>query len=138
MSPEVKSDIEKLISYSVEFAETLLLDSGEYYPFSSKIVTSGELTPVSFFDEEEYPDSQKIINGLTSVFEEALSKKEVRAYCIAYDVRVKNEKYNSATNAILVSIKHEDVEGKLTYYYPYVLGNNKKLVFLEPWGEHEN
>lgn len=93
---------------------------------------------MSFFDEEEYPESQKIINGLTSVFEEALSKREVRAYCIAYDVRVKNEKNNSATDAILVSIKHEDVEGMLSYYYPYELGNRKKLEFLEPWGEHEN
>ncbi len=138
MSPGVKGDIEKLISYSVEFAETLLLDCGEYYPFGSKIGTSGEFAPVSFFDEEEYPESQKIINGLTSVFEEALSKREVRAYCIAYDVRVKNEKNNSATDAILVSIKHEDVEGMLSYYYPYELGNRKKLEFLEPWGEHEN
>jgi hypothetical protein len=138
MSPEVKSDIEKLISYSVEFAETLLLDSGDYYPFGSKISSSGELTPVSFFDEDEYPECQNIINGLSAVFEEALSKKEVRAYCIAYDVRVKNEKFNSPKDAILVSIKHEDVVGKLTYYYPYELSDKKKLEFLEPWGESEN
>ncbi|MCP2042025.1 hypothetical protein [Pontibacter sp. HSC-36F09] len=138
MNPEVKNDIEKLISYSVEFAETLLLNTGEYYPFGSKIGSLGELTPLSFFYEEEHPESLKIINGLTSFFEEALNKKEVRAYCIAYDVRVKNEKNNSATDAILVSIKHEDVSGKLIYYYPYELGNRKKLEFLEPWGEHEN
>ncbi|MBC5993755.1 hypothetical protein [Pontibacter cellulosilyticus] len=138
MSPKVKGDIEKLIGYSIDFAETLLLGSGEYYPFGSKISSSGELTPLSYFDEEEFPESQKIINGLTSVFEDALNKKEVRAYCIAYDVRVKNEKYDAATDALLLSIKHEDVEGRLTYYYPYELGNNKKLEFLEPWGEHEN
>ena len=137
MNSEVKSDIERMIGYSVEFAENLLLDSGEYYPFGSKISSSGEFIPVSFFDEEEFTESQKIINELTYTFEEALSKKEVRAYCITYDVRVKNEKYSSAIDAILVSIKHEDVEGKLTYYYPYELGNKKKLEFLEPWGEHE-
>ncbi len=137
MNPEVQSDIEKLIGYSVDFAENLLLDSGEYYPFGSKLSLSGKFTPVSFFDEEEYPESEKVINGLTTAFEEAFSKKEIRAYCIAYDVRVKNEKFNSSIDAIMIAIKHIDVEGKLIYYYPYELENKKKLEFLEPWGEHE-
>ncbi|GEO05914.1 hypothetical protein AAE02nite_35780 [Adhaeribacter aerolatus] len=137
MEPEVKSDIEKLIGYSVEFAENLLLDSGEYYPFGSKISSSGKFTPVSFFEDEEYPESQKIINELTSAFEEAFNKNKVRAYSIAYDVRVQNEKYNLPKDAILISIKHENVEGKLIYYYPYKFVNKKKLEFLEPWGEHE-
>lgn len=138
MSPEVRSDIEKLIAYSVKFAENLLLDSGEYYPFGSIIGLSGGLTPVSILYEEEYPESQKIIDGLTSSFEEAFSKKEIRAYCVAYDVSVKNEKYNTATDAILLTVKHRDVLSRLSYYYPYKLSSERKLVLLEPWGEHEN
>ncbi|MFT2010203.1 hypothetical protein ACMA1I_16125 [Pontibacter sp. 13R65] len=135
MKPGVKSDIEKLIGYSVGFAETLLMDSGEYYPFASKISSSGEFVSVGFSEDEEFPESQIIINALSSAFEEALNMKELRAYCIAYDVRVKNVKFSSPIDAILLSIRHENVEGKLTYYYPYEFGNKKQIKFFEPWAE---
>lgn len=137
MNKEVQSDAQKLISYSVSFAEKLLLEFGEYYPFAAKVELSGDLTPFGIHEGEEYPESQKVINELTAFLEDELNGSKIRAYCISYDVRVTNEKYSSSIDTVLISFRHKGVKGMLNYYYPYIIDTDKKIEFKEPWGEQE-
>ncbi|MDB5264136.1 MAG: hypothetical protein JWQ14_3419 [Adhaeribacter sp.] len=133
MDKNVQGDIQKLIDYSVDFAESLLTDSGEFFPFGVKVYFSGELKPVGYYDDDEFPESQKVIDVLSTVFEKELNGKEIRSYCIAYDVRVSNEDYPTPTDAILILLKHTDLDGELNYYYPYKLKEKLEIEFLEPW-----
>lgn len=137
MDKDVQADIQKLIDYSVDFAESLLTDSGEFFPFGAKIYLSGEFKPVGYFDDDEFPESQKVIDVLSTVFEKELNEKEIRSYCITYDVRVTNEDYPKPTDAIVVMFKHRDLNGELNYYYPYILKESSEIEFLEPWAEQK-
>ncbi len=57
---EIKKDIQNIINYSHQFAEIMLNDGKEYYPFGAKINTNGELIPVGYKDSEtDFPKSQK-------------------------------------------------------------------------------
>ncbi len=126
-----------MIDYSVGFAESLLTDSGEFFPFGAKIYLSGELKPVGYYEEDEFPESQKVIDVLSTVFEKELNGKVIRSYCIAYDVRVTNEDFPTPTDAIVILFKHMDLNCELNYYYPYKLKENSGIEFLEPWAEQK-
>lgn len=72
---EVEKDIQEIINYSHNFAETMLNNGKEYYPFSAKIDIKGELIAVAYQDNEtDFPESQKIIDNLTSEFKLQMDK----------------------------------------------------------------
>ncbi len=62
---ELKKDIQDIIDYSHEFAEKMLNNGKEYYPFGVKINNNGKLIPVGYKDNEtDFPKSQKVIDIL--------------------------------------------------------------------------
>lgn len=132
---DAKQDIQKIIDYSHDFAEIMLNEGKEYYPFGVAINNEGELVPVAFEDEEtDMPDSQKVIDILTLHFETDLKNKNIRAYSLTYDVRMKNEDQVASTDAVLIDIVHRDSPGIPKYYFTYSFTDKNVLIFGESFG----
>ncbi|MFK7756869.1 MAG: hypothetical protein AB8B53_08050 [Flavobacteriales bacterium] len=131
---QIKDDIQNIINYSHDFAEIMLNDGGEYYPFGATISPTGELTPVGYNDEEtDNPQSQKVIDQLRSTFDDQLKSGEIRAYAITFDVKVSINEDGDKSDAILIDITHRNDDQIPQYYFPYNWIDNE-LKFGKSFG----
>ena len=132
---EIQKDIQNIIDYSHKFAETMLNNGKEYYPFGAKIDNNGELIAIGYKDNEtDYPESQKVIDQLIAEFERELNNGQIRAYGLTYDVRVQKDNLKEKTDAILIDIYHRDSNEIPKYYFTYSWNKNDELVFGESFG----
>lgn len=131
---QITQDIQNIIDYSHNFAEIMLNDGGEYYPFGAKINLNGELTPIGFEDPStDNPESQPIINELRTVFQGELKAEKIRCYGITYDVRVMINDLGDKSDAICIEIIHLNDDKIPNYYFPYHWKDNK-LCFGKSFG----
>jgi len=132
---ETKKDIQNIIDYSHNFAEIMLNDGKEYYPFGAKIDNSGKLIAVGYNDNEtDSPESQKVIDQMTLEFEREFNKGEIRAYGLTYDVKVQPNSLKMKSDAILIDIYHRNSDKIPKYYFTYSWNENDELVFGESFG----
>jgi len=132
---ETQKDIQNIIDYSHNFAEKMLNNGKEYYPFGAKIDNNGELIAVGYKDNEtDFPESQKVINELTAEFERELNNGQIRAYGLTYDVRVQTDSLKDKTDAILIDIYHRNSNEIPKYYFTYSWNEKNELVFGESFG----
>ncbi len=132
---EIQKDIQTIIDYSHNFAETMLTNEKEYYPFGAKIDNHGELIPVAFKDSEtEFPESQNSIDQMRAKFGKELNNGEIRAYGLTYDVRVQTNGSKIKSNAILIDIYHRNTDEIPTYYFTYSWNENEVLIFGKSFG----
>jgi hypothetical protein len=128
----IQNDLQSIIDYSRGFAEKMLLQYKEYYPFGTVIDKKGELIPVGFKDQEsDMPKSQKVIDELAKRFQEDLKNDKIRAYGITYDVRVQVNDLGEKSDAILIDIIHKDSLDLPLYYFTYSWTENGELTFGE-------
>ncbi len=135
MENEIEKDIQAIIDYSIEFAERMLNNGKEYYPFGSQIENNGELVAVGFKDgENDFPESQNLIDGLKSGFEKLFADGQIRAYGLTYDVRVSLNNSNNKSDAICIDITHLSSNQIPRYYFTYSWSENDELIFGESFG----
>lgn len=132
---EIEKDIQSIIDYSHKFAEKMLNNGKEYYPFGAKIDNNGKLIAVGYKDNEtDFPKSQKVIDQLTAEFERELNNGEIKAYGLTYDVRVETDKFKNKSNAILIDIYHRNSNEIPKYYFTFFWNENDELTFGESFG----
>ncbi|RVT96548.1 hypothetical protein EOD41_19750 [Mucilaginibacter limnophilus] len=132
-----RQDTELLIKHSKQMAEHLLIEQeGEFHPIAGCINIDGIFNYQAIFDGDEFPLSKKTISDFKALFEKRLAEKSIRAYAIAYDVRVTSPTNHDKTDAIAIFVKHAGKQ-PVNYFYPYSLTNNE-IEFNEPWGEYVN
>tara|TARA_R110002096_G_scaffold392263_1_gene587207 strand:- start:56 stop:466 length:411 start_codon:yes stop_codon:yes gene_type:complete len=132
---DIERDIQNIIDYSHNFAEKMLNNGKEYYPFGAKIDNNGELIAVGYKDNEtEFPESQKVIDELTAEFERELNNGQIKAYGLTYDVRIQTDSLKEKTDAILIDIYHRNSNEIPKYYFTYSWNEKNELVFGESFG----
>ena len=114
-------------------AEQLLIEQGEFYPLGAYIDLHGKFTYSSFYDGEEFPLSNTVIENLKTHFERQFQADAIRAYAVTYDSRVTSDDFPNSIDCITIYIKHNDF-ATTAFYFPYRLGN-KKIVFYDHWAE---
>ncbi len=130
MKKEIEKDIETIIEYCHQFAEQMLNNGKEYYPFGAQIKNDGELVAVGFKDEEtEFPESQKLIDGMTTEFEKLFADGQIKAYGITYDVRIPINDSGEKSDAICMDIIHKESDEIPRYYFTYSWNKNDELIF---------
>ncbi len=128
-------DRQKLIDYSFEFANKLLADYQEFYPFAATINLKGELIPVTYYDGNEYPNSQELIDKLKILLDDQLRDGERRAYALTCDVTVRRNDLSNRKDAIAIQIKHQDAEKNYTCFFAYRLTEQNAVEHLDSWEE---
>ena len=103
-----KDDAELLLGAAIEFAEQMLAQHGELFPYGTSMAPDGKIAAVAVDLGTEQPLSQDVIDSLKRVFRSGATKGEYRATAITYDVRTIPPGSSSKTDAIAVAIDHKD------------------------------
>ena len=132
----IKNNLEQLIDYCNSFAKIMLNeDEREFYPFGAFINNSNELVPVAADSEyEEHPESQFLIDNLIEFSNEELKSNKIKAFAIAYDVRVTDDENGEKSDALLIDITHKEENNIPVYYFQYSWNSDNKLEFGKSYG----
>lgn len=101
-SREAQEDLDGLLNATLPFAEGMLKDHGEFYPFAARVTAEGTVTMVAgFSDGADRPLSTDVIELLYEGLAGLASQS--RAVAVALDVRMP-----STGDAIRVEMEHRD------------------------------
>jgi hypothetical protein len=113
----------------------MLRENKEFYPFGMAINNDGEATCFGYKDEETVmPQSQKVIDELTKIYQKKLNNNDIRAYGLAYDTRVIVNDEGDKSDAILIDILHRDSRDIPKYCFTYSWSEKDELIFGESFG----
>ena len=115
-----KSDCEALMNAVLPFAEQMLSDHGEFYPFGGAMRPSGEIVSLAGYDGREHPPSTDIIGLIKEGFVKGAKEGQYKATACVYDVRVVLPQTNQQSDAIAVSLNHQD-NYSVIVLFPYTL-----------------
>lgn len=120
-----KQESEKLISAILPFAERMLRQYGEFYPYGGYITPEGEIVDVGGKDPNtRHPKSQELIDILRTSFREMAKANKCKAVAIVFDVAVTLPNSNRKSDAVQVCVEHADGYSA-EVFFPYHIINNE-------------
>jgi len=126
-SSDPKADCEALMNSVLPFAEQMLSNYGEFFPFGGAMRPGGELVSVAGYDGDEHPPSSDLIRLIKEGFVEAARQGQFKATALVYDVRIKLPSANDKSDAIAVSLDHHD-NYSIVVFFPYRIDSGKVIV----------
>lgn len=129
-----KEELENLMNATLPFAQQMLVEYGEFFPYGSVVTSKGEIVSIGASDGYEHPPSQKLIDLMTENFRAKAKTGEYRATAIAYDVRVTVPSTGLKSDAIAIRLDH--AEGlSVVVFVPYTLGTGQKITYGETFAQ---
>ena len=99
MSPKQESEI--LLNLLLPFADKMLREHGEFYPFGGYMKPNGAIVEVGASDPDtDRPTSKHLIDILRSSFQELARRNECKAVALTFDVAVKLPNSDGKSDAI--------------------------------------
>ncbi|HHP0460851.1 MULTISPECIES: hypothetical protein [Vibrio harveyi group] len=112
-----KEDALHLFDSVLPFAEKMLAEYGEFYPYGAAMTLTGDVVDVSVFEGNEYPPSSEIIDLLNSAFLKAAASRQYSTTAVVYDVRITLPS-GKDSDAIAVNLDHNSGYS-IVVYLPY-------------------
>lgn len=108
---EAQDDLDGLVNVVLPFAQKMLQEQGEFFPFGATVSDAGEVAMLAGKpDNSDRPSSVSVIEIMV---DGARSKREgLRAVAVCADVRL------NGSDAIRVGLEHRDGQA-LAVYLPY-------------------
>lgn len=103
-TPEARQDYNTLLEFLMPFAEQMLKQHGEFFPFAAVVSAAGELTPHAAYNGDEQPPSEELITLLTDAFQSDAREGKIRATGICYDGRIVQD--GKKVDAVIVTLEH--------------------------------
>lgn len=114
-----KQEVEKLMNELVPFARRMLDENGEFYPFGGYMKLDGAIVHVGVEQAGiNKPKSADLLQLLKRSFQERARNAECRATAILVDVRIIPPGVSQKSEAIQVSLNHQDGY-TAEVFYPY-------------------
>lgn len=107
MSRTPKDDATDLMNMLVPFAEKMLREHGEFYPFGGVMLADGSMQHFGASDGTEHPKSKDLIDLLIAQFREGGRQGKYKATGIVYDVRTIPPGASEKTDAIAARLDHQ-------------------------------
>jgi len=126
-------DLDELLNAVLPFAQQMLSDHGEFFPFGSAMTVDGKIEELAAFTGDERPSSEELIALLTRGLRQKATAGEIRAAAICYDVRTIPPGHSEKTDAVCVSLEHQDGE-TADVYLPYKKGWFGKISYGQIFG----
>lgn len=130
-------DLDELLNMLIPFAQQMLAQDGEFFPFGSAMNAEGKIEAHAAFDGSEQPPSEQLIDLMTQGFREQAAAGKIRAAAICYDVRAIPPGQSEKTDAICVSAEHQNGEA-VDVFMPYKKGWFGKISYGEIFGAKRN
>ena len=128
-----KAECEALMNEALPFAEKMLQEHGEFFPYGNALNNKGEVVLVAGYDGREQPPSSDLIKLINQGFVSGAKSGQYKATALVYDVRIKVGASDEKTDAIAVSLNHKD-NYSVVVVFPYTLKDGK-LTFGELMAE---
>ncbi|SUQ01992.1 Uncharacterised protein [Vibrio owensii] len=123
-----KEDTQHLFDSVLPFAEKMLAEYGEFYPYGAAMTLTGEVVDVSVFEGSKYRPSSEIIDLLNSAFLKAAKNRLYSTTVLVCDVRITLPS-GKVSDAIAVNLDHHSGYS-IVVYLPY-----KKVSQAIAYGE---
>jgi hypothetical protein len=120
MDTSAKDESKLLVDELLPFAQKLLSEHGEFFPFGATINVDGVIGLAGAATGDDHPPSSELISILRGAFAKKAKAGEVRAVAIAYDVLVQHPNASEKTDAVAIDIEHRD-SYCVTVFFPYSL-----------------
>jgi hypothetical protein len=133
---ELPDELARLLDYCQSLANLLLENQGEFYPFGVYINSNGVITQRLFNDGDDYPLSTALIKIIKHDFEQLMAAGITAATAIAYDGKVKNDRFPEPANVIIVRLIMNNLSAAIIYYLPYQL-TETGVEYTTGWMETE-
>jgi len=117
-TPTPKDDCEKLMTATLPFAQKMLRQHGEFFPYGGALDKRGAVVAVGATDGREQPHSADIIRLLKDSFVQGAKAGKYRATALIYDVRVTLPSTGQKSDAIAVALDHRD-HYSVVVMFPY-------------------
>ena len=108
-SPEARQDYDALLNALMPFAEQMLKQHGEFFPFGAAVNTDGRVTAHATYDGNELPPSEEVIASLTKAFQGEAREGKIRATGICYDGRIVQG--DKKVDAVMITMEHVSGHG---------------------------
>lgn len=103
-----KADCEVLLNFLLPFAEQMLGEHGEFYPFGAMMEPDGELVSLSGDDGNEYPAPQDIADLIKGAFVEAAAAGTCKATALVRKASLVLPGDGVASDVVAVFLDHQD------------------------------
>ncbi|MBW8864572.1 MAG: hypothetical protein JF609_06545 [Verrucomicrobia bacterium] len=104
-TPEARQDYDALLNALMPFAEQMLKQHGEFFPFGAAVNLTGEVTAHATYDGNELPPSEEVIASLTKAFLSEAREGKIRAAGICYDGRIIQG--DKKVDAVMMTMEHQ-------------------------------
>ncbi len=111
-------DLDALLNDLLPFAERILAEHGEFYPFGGSITPDGRHISVGVKGSSDRPKSQELIDIMTNEFRSQPSEGKIRAAAICFEVRVLPPGQVDKTDAIQLALQREGGDA-VDVFVPY-------------------
>jgi hypothetical protein len=103
-----KADSESLLNAALPFAQKMLREHGEFYPYAVTLRADGTTAMVAGYDGREKPPSLDIIDLLKRGLRADAGAHKIIASAIVSDVLTTDSSTGLKTDAISVALDHRD------------------------------
>jgi hypothetical protein len=124
---EAKAECEVLLNEAMPFAQKMLREHGEFYPYGYEMKPEGTTELVAGHTGTDHPKSQLIIDFLFEGFKRDAAARKVKATALVYDMLVVPPGASLKSNAIAVALDHRD-NYSVIVIFPYVLDHGNLEV----------
>jgi len=115
---EPTDEIQELLNFLLPYAEQMLNQHGEFYPYAAALDSDGELNAVGTDVDDESPDVGELLLALHEGLREQAAEGAIRASGIAADVTLTDPDSGETTDAVQVELDHADADA-VDIFVPY-------------------
>jgi hypothetical protein len=115
---EPTDEIQELLNFLLPYAERMLSQHGEFYPYAAALGSDGELNAVGTDLDDDSPDVGELLLALHQGLREQAAEGEIRASGIAADVTLTDPDSGETTDAVQVELDHVEADA-VDIFVPY-------------------
>ncbi len=127
-----KADGEALADALIPFAEQMLREHQEFFPFGGSMTPNGEIVHEGSHTGSEQPPSQDLIDLLRKAHQKEASEKKIRACAIVYDIRTVPLGRTEKQDAIALAVDHHGGYSAVIIF-PYSFTADGELAIEAPF-----
>jgi len=116
--PEPTDEIQELLNFLLPYAEQMLNQHGEFYPYAAAVGSDGELNTVGTDLDDDSPDVGELLLALHQGLRERAADGAIRASGIAADVTLTDPDSGETTDAVQVELDHAEAD-PVDIFVPY-------------------
>jgi hypothetical protein len=116
--PQPTDEIQELLNFLLPFAERMLSQHGEFYPYAAALDSDGAVSAVGIDMHDDSPDVGELLIALHQGLRERAAEGAIRASGIAADVTLTDPDSGETTDAVQVELDHADADA-VDIFVPY-------------------